>query len=115
MTHQNSLSFHGASGQKYTFNRVASGAPWARNAGVALFAAPDTFGWRIIGISQLTGRDHDVRPLWALREAERYGASAVFYYAEQDVDARCDVIADLQSGFHPVMAHPSESFLPAAA
>ncbi|MEM6411267.1 MAG: hypothetical protein AAF683_07005 [Pseudomonadota bacterium] len=101
------INFSGASGKQYIFNRVEAGAPWARNAGVAVFAAPDTFGWRMIGISQLTGRTHDVRPLWALREAERYGASAVFYCSEQDGDKRCDIIADLQSGFSPVMSHQS--------
>jgi len=109
------ITFHGASGQQYTFNRVETGSPWARNAGVAVFAAPDTFGWRIIGISQLTGRDHDVRPLWALREAERYGASAVFYHAETDVDLRGDVIADLQSGFSPILGHAVEPTLAIAA
>ncbi|MEO0882381.1 MAG: hypothetical protein AAFY34_06575 [Pseudomonadota bacterium] len=111
----NRINFHGASGQQYTFNRVEVDSPWAKNAGVAVFATPDTFGWRIIGISQLTGRPHDVRPLWALREAERYGASAVFYCAEADSDARCDIISDLQSGFNPVLGQQDRSALPIAA
>ncbi|MEM9667732.1 MAG: hypothetical protein AAF950_02315 [Pseudomonadota bacterium] len=109
------ISFHGASGQRYVFNQVEVASPWARNAGVAVFATPDTFGWRIIGISQLTGRTHDVRPLWALREAERYGASAVFYLAEGDMDTRCDIIADLQSGFSPVLGQAADVALPVAA
>ncbi|MEM7661618.1 MAG: hypothetical protein AAF292_05175 [Pseudomonadota bacterium] len=111
----NRINFNGASGRQYAFNRVEVNSPWARNAGVAVFAAPDTFGWRIIGISQLTGRTHDVRPLWALREAERYGASAVFYCAEANGDARCDIISDLQSGFNPLVSQQEPIELAVAA
>lgn len=111
----NKISFQGASGKGYCFNRVGASAPWARNAGIAIFAAPDAYGWRIISIVELTGRTHDVRPLWALREAERYGARAVFFASEADRGLRQSRINDLEAGLSPVVSRHAEAFLPVAA
>ena len=70
------VSFRGRSGKAWNFRRVPSESPWARSAGAVIFAAPDAYGWRIIRVMELTGRPHDLQPIWALSEAERYGASA---------------------------------------
>ncbi|MEL7453874.1 MAG: hypothetical protein AAGJ50_10955, partial [Pseudomonadota bacterium] len=72
-------------------------------SGVAVFAAPDAYGWRVIRVVELTGRDHDIRPLWALHEAERYGASAVFVASEPDRYLRQGMISDLEAGLSPVV------------
>ena len=39
------IKFRGRSGKAYSFVRMAPSAPWAREAGVALFAAQGPFGW----------------------------------------------------------------------
>ena len=67
------VRFRGRSGKAWDFKRVPLDAPWARTAGVALFAAPDTYGWRIIRTIELSGKPNDVQPIWALADAERYG------------------------------------------
>ncbi len=96
------VSFRGRSGKAWEFKRVASDAPWARSAGVVIFAAPDSFGWRIIRVMELTGRPHDLQPIWALAEAERYGASAVFLAHEFDGGTRKQMSSDIEAGFSPV-------------
>ena len=78
------VRFRGRSGKAWDFKRVPLDAPWARTAGVALFAAPDTYGWRIIRTIELSGKPNDVQPIWALADAERYGARAVFLATEFD-------------------------------
>ncbi|MEM8615864.1 MAG: hypothetical protein AAGF20_02910 [Pseudomonadota bacterium] len=94
--------FRGQSGQAYRFVRMAPNAPWARQAGVALFAAQGTFGWRVVKLATLRGRLHDVQPIWAYADAERYGARAIFVLAEPDAGARQAIIADLEAGLSPV-------------
>ena len=98
------VSFRGATGQAHSFEQVDPGSAWARHPGVALFAAPDAFGWRVIRIVELSGKPHDVQPLWALSDAERYGATAVFVDLESDAHVRRAVIADLERGMTPVCA-----------
>lgn len=98
-----SLSFYGASGQEYGFEEMGVATPWAQFAGVAVFTAPDAYGLRIIRVVELTGRDHDVRPLWALHDAERYGANAVFVCLTSDRQKRLEIVADLEAGLSPVM------------
>ena len=51
---------------------------------------------------ELTGRPHDIQPIWALAEAERYGANAVFLALEFDGAQRKAMVADLEAGFMPV-------------
>ena len=96
------VSFRGQSGKAHTFERVQLSHPWARRAGIAIFAAPDTYGWRVVKVAELTGRPHDVRPIWALAEAERFGARAVFVSVEMDRDARHRLIVDIEAGLNPV-------------
>lgn len=99
-----SVNFRGASGKAFSFKRVNPDAPWARESGVALFAAPDAFGWRIIRMVEVSGREHDVRPLWAQADAERFGASAVFVLPADGRAARREVLKDLSEGLTPVCA-----------
>jgi hypothetical protein len=96
------VSFRGKSGQAWTFTRVATDAPWARSAGVALFAAPDAYGWRLIRVVELTGKTNNLQPFWAFTEAERFGANTVFLAPEMDADARLAMIADIEEGLSPV-------------
>lgn len=97
------VSFRGQSGKAWSFQRAAADAPWARAPGIAIFAIPEACGWRIFRVMELTGRPHDIQPIWALAEAERYGASAVFVSLEFDPSARKQIVADLEAGFQPVI------------
>lgn len=109
------ITFGGRSGGEYRFNRVGADAPWARNAGIAMFAVAETYGWRVIGMTEITGRSHDVRPLWALREAERYGAPAVFFSSERDPAARKAALSDLQGALSPLVGGAVRTELKLAA
>ncbi len=95
--------FRGRSGRAVSFERISPDAPWARSAGVALFAAPDECGWRVIRVVDVSGRAHDVQPIWALAEAERFGATAVFIHSENDAAERAALADDIETGFSPVM------------
>ena len=95
-------TFCGKSGLAYTFQRVGLDTEWAARKGIALFAAPDAFGWRVMSIQPLDGRRDNIRPIWALREAQRYGARAVFFLEELDHAARDAMVRDLSAGFDPV-------------
>lgn len=96
------VSFRGQSGQAWNFSRVDPDASWAGTTGVAIFAAPDSYGWRVIKVAQLKGRSHDIQPIWAYAEAERFGATAVFIAAELDENRRRLMIADIEMGLSPV-------------
>lgn len=96
------VSFRGRSGKAWEFNRMVLDGPWARCPGVAIFAAPDAYGWRLIRVIELTGRPHDLQPIWALAEAERYGANAVFLAHEFDGAARKLMVNDIEEGFSTV-------------
>ena len=97
------VSFRGQSGKAWSFQRASADAPWARAPGVAIFAIPEACGWRIFRVMELTGRPHDIQPIWALAEAERYGANAVFVSLEFDPSVRKQIVADLEAGFQPVV------------
>lgn len=97
------VSFRGRSGRLAGFQRMARESDWARRAGIALFAAPDTYGWRIIRMVEMTGRLHDVQPFWAELDAERYGANAIFVHEEKDFEIRRAILADLEAGLSPVL------------
>lgn len=97
------VSFRGQSGRTHVFTQMHVDSDWARRAGVALFAAPDTYGWRIIRMVEMTGRLHDVQPVWAQLDAARYGAKAIFVHDEKDFEARRAVLADLEAGLSPVL------------
>ncbi|MEZ5946481.1 MAG: hypothetical protein R3C13_13680 [Hyphomonas sp.] len=96
------VSFRGRTGKAWDFRRVPTDSPWARSAGAVIFAAPDSYGWRIIRVMELTGRPHDLQPIWALAEAERYGATAVFLALEFEAADRKRMVADIEEGFTPV-------------
>ena len=96
------VNFRGRSGRLVSFRCVAQDGDWAGTPGVALFAAPDTYGWRIIRMVEMTGRTHDVQPFWAQLDAARYGARAIFIHDETDFEVRRALIADLEAGLSPV-------------
>lgn len=100
------VSFRGKSGKAWKFHRTAAEAAWARGAGVVIFAAQDACGWRVYRVMELSGRPHDIQPIWALAEAERYGANAVFLAHEFDAAQRQLMVADLEAGFMPVCRAP---------
>ena len=60
------INFRGWSGQAYEFKRVDPNSAWAAGPGIAIFAARGAYGWRVVRISCLQGRLHDVQPIWAL-------------------------------------------------
>ena len=96
------VSFRGRSGKAWEFQRVAADAPWARSPGVVIFAAPDAYGWRLIRVVELSGKPHDLQPIWALAEAERSGANAVFLALEFDAATRSLMANDIEEGFSTV-------------
>lgn len=95
-------SFRGASGKAYAFESADPDSAWAKHAGVALFAAPDAFGWRIVKMVNISGREHDVRPIWSFTDAERYGATAIFKHTCNTHEARKAILSDLSKGLTPV-------------
>jgi len=107
------VSFRGRSGKAWDFQRVPVNSPWARSAGAVIFAAPDSFGWRLIRVMELTGRPHDLQPIWAHAEAERYGATAVFLALEFDGAERKRMVTDIEEGFSPVCLGARETSLAA--
>lgn len=96
------IKFRGQSGKSYSFTRMAPNAPWARVRGIALFAAQGAFNLRVIRLCKLRGRAHDVQPIWAFADAERYGARSVFVMTEDDTNRIEAIIADLEAGLDPV-------------
>lgn len=108
------MKFRGRSGKAYSFVRMAPAAPWAREAGVAIFAAQGPFGWRVVRLATLRGRLHDVQPIWAWADAERYGARTVFIMRETDPADRAAALRDLEAGLNPVL-EPAQSDLAMAA
>ena len=99
------VSFRGRSGKAWEFYRTPSGSPWARERGVVIFAARETCGWRVYRVLEISGRPHDVQPIWALAEAERYGADTVFLAWEPDEARRQMIITDLEAAFTSVCRH----------
>ena len=97
-----SINFRGQSGRAWSFQRRRPDSLWAADAGIAVFAAADACGWRVFRVVELSGRPHDVQPIWALAEAERFGANAVFVARERDPVRRAAIIADLEAGFSTV-------------
>jgi len=109
----NAVSFRGQSGKAWSFQRAAADAPWARAPGVAIFAVPEACGWRIFRVMELSGKPHDIQPIWAFAEAERYGASTVFVSLEFEGDMRKQMRGDLEAVFRPI--HPSPDIVRLAA
>jgi hypothetical protein len=97
------VSFRGLSGAARAFELVGAASPWALRSGVAIFAARAACGWRVIRVVELSGKPHDVQPIWALAEAERYGATAVFIADEAAADVRRALAEDIETGFRPVI------------
>lgn len=98
-----SVSFRGQSGRARTFTETSLDSDWARQPGIALFAARHTYGWRIVRMIEMTGRMHDVQPVWAQLDAARYGATAIFIHNEPDFETRRAALADLEAGLSPVL------------
>ena len=97
------ITFYGASGIGYGFEQIDEKTAWAARTGVAVFAAPDAYGWRVIQVVDLKGRDHDVRLIWAYHDADRFGANSVFFAGSLDQAERKRMIRDLENGVSPVM------------
>ena len=97
------IMFRGQSGKAYSFIKMAANSAWARESGVALFAARGPFGWRVVRLMELRGRLHDVQPIWAYADAERYGANTIFILPETDTEMRRRISHDLQVGLDPVL------------
>ena len=91
------VNFRGRSGKLVSFDRFGCDSAWAGRAGVALFAASGTYGWRIIRMVEMTGRMNDVQPVWAQLDAARYGARAIFVHDETDFETRRAILADLKA------------------
>ena len=108
------VSFCGASGQAWSFSRVDTNSAWARVPGIAIFTAPDAYGWRVIRLVELSGREHDVRPLWAHADAERYGADSVYVAMELTGERRRMMLEDLEAGLSPVIPAAGQSMALAA-
>jgi hypothetical protein len=109
----NAVSFRGQSGKAWTFQRAAADSPWARAPGVVIFAIQEACGWRIFRVLELSGKPNDIQPIWALAEAERYGANAVFVSLEFDAAMRQHMVGDLEAGFQPI--HRSDNVVRLAA
>ena len=97
------ITFHTASGQAVVFEKTAMHDPWDLEVGVVLFAATDAYGYRIIRVMELVGRPHDVRLIWGLTEAERYGANQVFVAREMDRERRAEMIEELEVALNPII------------
>lgn len=112
------VNFCGLSGQVYAFVNVAPGSAWARRAGLAIFSTMTGYGRRVLRVVEVSGRDHDTRPIWALADAERFGASEVFVLAEPEFERRRAALGDLEQGLSPVCgvdAHTPERVWAVAA
>lgn len=99
---QRPVCFRGKSGRVYGFRQVDPASQWMMAPGVALFAAPEGAAWRVIRIAEMTGRAHDVQPIWAQADARRYGGDAVLVYDIADAAHRREIAADLEAGLSPV-------------
>lgn len=108
------ITFYGQTGIGYGFEQADIEAGWFKRAGVAVLVAPDAYGWRVIRVVELSGRAHDVRPFWALQDAEKYGANAVFVAPMSDHESRQAVIGDLEAGLSPVVSRTHAGFAMAA-
>lgn len=100
------VSFRGRSGKAWTFHETPADSAWAACQGVAIFAAQDACGWRVYKVMEISGRAHEVQPIWALAEAERYGADRVFLAPEPDEGRRRMIVTDIEAGFTAVCSHP---------
>lgn len=102
------VTFCGADGQSYAFERFNVEADWAKIPGVVLFASQEGPTWRVIRVSDQGGTEGDVATFWRWREARRYGATAIFIRRNLDVKARRAEAANLAQGLDPVFAAGSE-------
>ena len=68
----------------------------------------------MVRLTTLRGRLHDVQPIWAWADAERYGARNVFIMRELDPSDRATALADLEAGLNPVLEHPRQELALAA-
>lgn len=99
---QRPVSFRGKSGRVYAFRQVDPASQWIARPGVALFAAPEGYAWRVIRIAEMTGREHDVQPIWAQADAAKYGGDVVLVYEMADPVRRREIAEDLDAGLSPV-------------
>lgn len=99
---QRPVSFRGQSGRTHVFTLVDAGGDWPTRQGVVLFAVPEHYGWRVIRMCALRGREHDVQPIWAQADAARYGGDAVLLLETGCAARRAMILKDLEAGFSPL-------------
>jgi hypothetical protein len=102
------VTFCGANGQSYAFQRFNADQDWAKVPGVVLFASQEGCTWRIIRVAEQGGTEGDVATFWRWREARRFGATTIFIHRNPDVKSRRAEAADLALNLDPVFAPGSE-------
>ncbi|MEL6567430.1 MAG: hypothetical protein AAFQ22_03355 [Pseudomonadota bacterium] len=103
---QRPVSFRGHSGQTYVFTAADPAGDWVMTPGIAIFAAPNGYTWRVIRLTALRGREDDVQPIWAQHDAARYGGDTVLVLVEPDPAIRDQILADLDAGLSPLWPTP---------
>lgn len=96
------VSFRGRSGKVHVFSQVMPAGDWLGKPGLAIFAAPEGYAWRVIRMCELRGTSHDIQPLWAQADAARYGGDTVLVLETACVDERKAILADLEAGLSPL-------------
>ena len=99
---QRPVGFRGQSGRVYQFELVETTSDWIRRPGVALFAAPEGYSWRVIRICEVRGREDDVQPIWAQADAASYGGDAVLICETACIEERQAMALDLEAGLSPL-------------
>ncbi len=95
-------AFRGASGRVYTFEGPLARRGNTAGPGLALFAAPQAQGWRVIHLIDIMDHDPSVRLIQARAEAYALGGDAMFFLPMRDGAARRAAHADLDAGFQPL-------------
>lgn len=96
------VSFRGHSGKVHVFAQASADGSWLKKPGLAIFAAPEGYSWRIIRMCEVRGSDHDIQPIWAQTDAARYGGDTVLVLETACVDERKAILADLEAGLSPL-------------
>lgn len=95
-------AFRGASGRVYTFDGPLPREGNTHGAGVALFAAPQAQGWRVIYLLEICGPAAPVHLMRARAAAYALGGESLFFLPITDPAARQAALSDLEAGFQPL-------------
>jgi len=81
--------------------------------GVAHFAAPDAYGWRLIQVVELVrGRPHDLKPIWGLCRGRALRAICVFLATDSTLRRANWMVNDIEEGFSDRLFHDHSARLP---